>query len=240
LEKQLRIIMALQKIDTEIARTNNRKKLLPGELAKLDQSFHDFFAGYEKDQKVLEELNQAHREREEKFRRGVDSLKKAKERLSEVKTNKEYQAMLKEIEATETKNSSLEDEILVIMDQLEQARKKFLVRDAELEACRRDYELKKQAIGRELAAVDESIAAHMERQRLLREQIEPGLLKKYEAIKARSHGLAVVAAWHEICEGCHMNIPPQLYIDLQKDVDMKYCPHCNRIIYWEDRSEKDR
>ena len=56
---QLKLINALQKIDTEIARINNRKKMLPGELAKLDETLQVFCADYEKDQEVLEELNKA-------------------------------------------------------------------------------------------------------------------------------------------------------------------------------------
>jgi hypothetical protein len=213
--------------------------MLPGELAKLDQSFQDFFAGFEKDRIALEELGKAHKEKEEKFKRGVEGLKKIKERLSEVKTNKEYQAMLKEMEATESKNSSIEDEILVIMDKLDQSRKGFAARDKELEAYRRKYESKKQEIEGELTAVDAEIAANLEKQSLLREQIDPALLKKYEAIKPRSSGLAVTVVWKEVCMGCHMNIPPQLYIELQKDVDIRYCPQCNRIIYWEDQTRID-
>jgi len=240
LETPLNLIIALQKIDTEIARISHRKKMLPAELEKLEQSFQVFYADFEKDQNALEELNKTHKDREEKFKRGMDGLRKARERLSEVKTNKEYQAMLKEIEVTESKNSSIEDEILVIMDKLEQARKRVMEREKELDECRRDYEFKKKAIEGELTVMDADIAAYLGRQSVLRGQIDPGLLKKYETIKSRNHGLAVVVAWKEICTGCHMNIPPQLYIELQKDVDLEYCPHCNRIIYWEDQNKKDR
>jgi hypothetical protein len=236
---QRKLITALQKIDTEIARINNRKKMLPGELAKLDETLQVFCADFEKDQKALEELNKAHKEREEKLKRGLENLKKTRERLSEVKTNKEYQAMLKEIEVNESKNSTMEDEILIIMDKLDQIKKQVKVKEKELDERRRDYESKKQRIEQELTDMDAEIASYLEKHLLLKEQIAPGLLKKYETIKIRSHGLAVVAAWKEICTGCHMNIPPQLYIELQKEVDIEYCPHCNRIIYWEDQNVKD-
>jgi predicted nucleic acid-binding Zn-ribbon protein len=235
---QRRLIIDLQKNDTEIIRINNRKKLLPRELAKLDGAFHAFCADFEKDQETLEDLNKTHKEREEKLKRGFESLKKARDRLSEVKTNKEYQAMLKEIEITELKNSVLEDEILIVMDRLDQVRKVVRVREKELDENRRDHESQKQQIEQELTALNAEISIYLERDLLLKEQITPDLLKKYETIKHRSHGLAVVAVWKEICRGCHMNIPPQLYIELQKDNDIKYCPHCNRIIYWEDQNRK--
>lgn len=235
---QLKLITALQKIDTEITRINSRKKMLPGELAKLDETWQVFCADFEKDKSALEELNKAHREREDKLKQGLENLKKTKERLSEVKTNKEYQAMLKEIEVTESKNSTTEDEILIIMDKLDQMKKQVKVKERELDERRREYDSKKKQIEQELTEMDAEITSYHEEHLLLKEQIVPDLLKKYETIKTRSHGLAVVAAWKEICMGCHMNIPPQLYIELQKDVDIEYCPHCNRIIYWEDQNKK--
>jgi len=238
LGEQLKLIIALQKIDSEIIRINNRKKILPEELASLDETFRALSADFENDQKNLEELTKAHKEKDEKLKRGVENLKKTKDRLHEVKTNKEYQAMLKEIESTASKNSAIEDEILVVMDKLDQLRKMVKVREKELEGHRSDYESEKRKIEQELAVMDAEISTYLEKGLILKEQIAADMLKRYEMIKSRSNGLAVVSAWKEICAGCHMNIPPQMYIELQKDVDVQYCPHCNRIIYWEDQVKK--
>jgi hypothetical protein len=233
---QLKWIIALQKIDTETNKINIRKKMLPAEMAKLDETYQVYFADFEMQKKALEELNKSHKEREEKLKKGLENLKKAKDRLSEVKTNKEYQAMLKEIEAAELKNSAVEDEILVVMDKLEQARKVSRLREKDLEQYRKDYEAKRRLIEEELKDIDAQISVLLEKSSVMRGEISPGLLKRYETIKTRSHGLAVISAWKEICTGCHMNIPPQLYIELQKSDDIQYCPHCNRIIYWEDQN----
>jgi predicted nucleic acid-binding Zn-ribbon protein len=46
----------------------------------------------------------------------------------------------------------------------------------------------------------------------------------------------VVAVWKEVCDGCHMSIPPQLYNELQKSNELITCPSCSRIIYWENRN----
>lgn len=237
---QLYLIIDLQKIDAEVIRINNRKKILPEEMAKLDETFTIYCADVEKDKKNQEDLQKTHREREEKLKRGFENLKKAKDRLSDVKTNKEYQAMLKEIESIELNNGAIEDEILLIMDKLDQIRKLVNVRELELEGYRRDYEVRKKEIQTELTTVETEISDYLEKGLMLRDRIDPVLLKRYETIKNRSNGLAVVAAWKEICAGCHMNIPPQMYIELQRDININYCPHCNRIIYWEDRNKKDQ
>lgn len=238
LRTQLQAVISLQKIDIEIAKKNNRKKILPLELAKLEEAFQAECAVFEKDKRTLEELIKLHRDCEEKLKRGMEGLKKTKDRLTEVKTNKEYQAMLKEIELAEAKNASLEDEILVIMDKLDQARKIFKSREKDMETYRSNYEIKKRSLEQEAGELDVQIAAYAEKYQHLKEQVAPDLFKRYETIKNRRQGVAVVAAWKETCFGCHMNIPPQLYIELQKSDDTKYCPHCNRIIYWEDKNNK--
>jgi predicted nucleic acid-binding Zn-ribbon protein len=70
----------------------------------------------------------------------------------------------------------------------------------------------------------------------LKKDIPADILRKYEQIKSVGRGVAVVAVWKEVCDGCHMSIPPQLYNELQKSVTLITCPNCNRIIYWENRN----
>ncbi len=53
-------------------------------------------------------------------------------------------------------------------------------------------------------------------------------------IKGRRNGIAVVSARSSICSGCNMNLPPQLYNELQRSEELICCPNCNRIIYWDE------
>ena len=63
--------------------------------------------------------------------------------------------------------------------------------------------------------------------------VKPDVLKRYSSIRLR-RGLAVVSVRNGTCQGCNMNIPPQLYIVLQRGVSIEICPSCSRIIYWEE------
>jgi uncharacterized protein len=112
------------------------------------------------------------------------------------------------------------------------------IREKELEESRREHEAEKKRIVEDLMSLDAEMSIYQEKSLALKQQIAADVLKKYESIRNRSGGLAVVAAWKEVCGGCHMNIPPQMYIELQQDRGMKYCPQCNRIIYWEDQDKK--
>ena len=50
--------------------------------------------------------------------------------------------------------------------------------------------------------------------------------------------MAIVDVKMQVCQGCNMNIPPQMYNELQRGISLKYCPSCERIIYWQDENER--
>ena len=219
-------------------RIDNRKKVLPGQLVKLDEEFQAVYASVEENRKKFEELNKNRKEHEDKLKKGHENLKKAKERLSEVKTNKEYQSMLKEIEGIDLKNSEIEDEVLVLLEKIDQIKVGVQIKEREFDLCRQEYEIKKKQIEDDLRSLDDQFSVCQQTSQDLKKQVHSDIIKRYESIKNIRNGLAVVLVWKEVCHGCHMNIPPQMYIELQRDADIRYCPQCNRIIYWEDQSKK--
>jgi uncharacterized protein len=96
----------------------------------------------------------------------------------------------------------------------------------------------------ELAASEKEIAAQVEdlkisisKQRvdrdLMARNIDATLLQRYETIFSRRGGLAVAEARGGTCQGCRMRLPPQLYNELQKHLQIHYCPNCRRILYFE-------
>jgi uncharacterized protein len=238
LREQLLLLIELQQAETEINKINVKCRSLPEEIIKLDEEFNGFQAGFEENRKRLEELRKVHREKEEKLKKAQESLKRAKERLGDVKTNKEYQAVLKEIEVVEGKNGETEDEIILLLEEVDTAREELKGKEKEMAAYRLQYEGKRRQLEAELKSLDTVLSAFSGKSDRLKKKITANLLKQYEAIKALHRGLAVVAVWKEICEGCNMNIPPQLYIELQKSADFYTCPNCNRIIYWHDQNNK--
>lgn len=232
MKEQLRHLIELQKDDMAAARINGKKRELPEALEKLIEEFKAAGDRMDEDRNHLEELHRRHREKESKLKSTLDLVKKTKDRLSEVKTNKEYQAMLKEIETIDKKKGETEDEIISCLDEIDQAERDFKLREKDYEAVAQRYEQDRRCLEEEIRNLDTELLAAQQRIRTVRKQIREDVLKRYEQIKGRHNGLAVVSVWKEICNGCHMNLPPQLYNDLQKSQDILSCPNCNRIIYW--------
>ena len=158
-------------------------------------------------------------------------------RLFDVKTNKEYQSILKEIETLEAKNSRMEDEIISLLDELDHLETAVKAKEDELNVSRQRFEEQKAKLAQELNSLAEELTVCLRKSDEIKGKIPAELLRKYEQIKGIRRGLAVVSVWKEVCDGCHMSIPPQLYNELQKSkTTLHTCPNCNRILYWENRN----
>ncbi len=228
---ELRRLIELQGVDTTMGRMALQKKELPERLARLEQGWRDALTEAQTCREQRDASERRHRDLEEGLKRGAEQLRRARERLLEVKTNREYQAMLKEMEVLEAKNGELEDAILLLLEELDALRKEADRQDAFLEEHRRRFEGERRQIETELAGIDASQARLQQQGEDLRRTLEKDLLKKYENIRSLNKGLAVVPAWNEVCGGCHMNVPPQFYNQLMRSEDLCFCPHCSRILY---------
>jgi predicted nucleic acid-binding Zn-ribbon protein len=235
LKEQLALLIELQKMESTAGGITARKKDLPVQMADLEMKFKEFHADVEAERAQLEELRKRRRDKDNQLRLGQETLKRTRDRLLDVKTNKEYQSVLKEIETFETKNSQMEDEIISLLDELDLLEKAVKTREEELEAQSRGYEEEKIKMTEELSSLVGELEICVRKSGELKKNISADILRKYEQIKNAGRGIAVVSCWKEICSGCHMFIPPQLYNELQKSVALVTCPNCSRIIYWENK-----
>jgi predicted nucleic acid-binding Zn-ribbon protein len=222
-------------MDAEAGKLKKQKNDLPLRLKQLDEANERYNLEFEENKKRYEDVLAQHKELESRLKKGSDSLSKAKDRLGEVKTNKEYQAILKEIESIETKNSEVETEIICLLEEIDTRKGIFQEKEKAKEQHNRQYEVERQNIAREIDSLDEKILMCSQELKKILESIPKDLTKRYDMIKAVNHGTAVVSVWKGVCGGCFMNIPPQLYNELQKTDDLISCPNCSRIIYWQNK-----
>ena len=235
MREQLALLIELQKMESKAGSIAARKKDLPVQLADLEAKFKEHHAGVETVREHLEELRKRRRDKDNQLRTGQETLKRTRDRLLDVKTNKEYQSVLKEIETFESKNSHMEDEIISLLDELDLLEKAVKTREEELEAQSRRYEEEKTKMTDELSSLVGELDVCTRKSGELKKRISADILRKYEQIKNAKRGVAVVSCWKEVCNGCHMSIPPQLYNELQKSMALVTCPNCSRIIYWENK-----
>ena len=181
----------------------------------------------------LAEIEKKRRDLEGSVEMTENRLKEFQGKLNQIKTNKEYQAAMKEVADTKRENKQTEDQILQIMTEVETVKKGATEAEEKLKVLlpereREEAEMK----ATEEALQKEIVTLEAGRQECL-QGIDPGVLAQYDKVrKVRPEAVAFVIAG--ACLGCRMRIPPQLVIEIRKLRAVHTCPSCFRILYLEE------
>ena len=238
MKAQLELLWELQKIDLELKGIKEEKDRYPKEMKKLDERQKIEKERIQKEKEKIESLEKTRRQKEGDLNLEQEKIKKAEGRMSEVKTNKEYQAMLSEVDAIKQANSRIEEEILQVMDEIDELKKDLSKREKEVGVTVEKIEAERGQLKEKMVYDDKIWNEQLERREVLSKQIESKLFKLYNTLKEKRQGVGVVNAKNETCQGCFVNVPPQMFIEVQKNNALIRCPNCNRILYWDGDGKK--
>jgi hypothetical protein len=238
-KEQILSLVNLQRIEIEIRSIKTKISNVDQRLEKLDENLHDFQQVIEEQESVINELNQKYRNYETDVRMNLDQIKKSEAKLSSVKTNKEYQAFLKEIDDIKDKNSKLEDVMIEFLDRIENAENTLNAKMTEYSELQARLNNEKETIQKETEAGKRQLENLDAERHAVAADIDGGLLATYNKVKSiQGNSIAIAVVKDAVCQGCNMNIPPQMYNELQRGDSLKKCPICDRIIYWKDENKR--
>lgn len=231
-KQDIETLVKLQEAETQIVRLKAVLKKVEKKKEKLKGQLEQFENALEENKESLLHVEADCRDIEMEIDVVDDRIIKSNEKLRMVKTNKEYQLFLREVDDSKKRKDALETELLEYFDEKEEIEKNvresekeyFLLKD-QIEAEQKEIE-KKSKDDREL--LDEYLA----QQKDIGKNIDPSLMNRFVKISKMNNGLAVVNVRKEVCMGCFMNIPPQLYIEVQRGNSLISCPQCSRILYY--------
>jgi len=229
---QLKCLIEYQKIEDKKNELIRSYEEGPRRIAEMEKEFEYFEGQYLSKKEEYDDAKKAHRATEQQTEDLKSRLSRQKTRLAEVKTNKEYQAMLKEMEETKKEVAGNEDSTLELMERIERLSGEVAELEKDVAERRKILEADRAVLRRE----GEGLKGRLDRlegiRQLVRDRVTPELLKKTEFLFLKQAGIAVSAVENGICRVCHMSIPPQKFIELQRDEDIMQCPHCHRFLYW--------
>ncbi len=221
----------LQEIDLQI-------NLLDKEIASGNTDLVKRQSSIEQHQKELsalsekiEENGKRRRELEAELEDELVRIKDRQSKLMNVQTNREYQSLLKETEESKKANKRREDEIVRLMEQ-DETLKTSITEKKNL--CGAEEQLlaeEKEKVEEQTVKLSTKKEKFIKSRKTKAKDFPAGLLKKYDILRDRRNGIAVVSVTNGVCTGCFMNLPPQLINDLMKEEKMYSCPTCHRIIY---------
>lgn len=234
MDEQLSLLIQLQEMDGKLRALIEQNKRLPEILAVLERRREANKANLEQVREQLELAQKNKRDRDKDLEAEVQKVEKLKARTSEIKNNKEYQALLKEIEAAEQANKAIEDEILGLMEKIDVASAGIIAEETRAQEEEEALQAEQNKIEAEFEKTAADLTAVEQARQDFAGRIQPVAYARYQKLIVTKAGLAISAARGESCSGCYMSIPPQVFVNVKKNESIITCPNCNRILYFKE------
>ncbi|MCE5195031.1 MAG: C4-type zinc ribbon domain-containing protein [Nitrospiraceae bacterium] len=232
MQETIKLLIELQVIDTTIIREKKIIDLMPLKLNEVENSFKEMQINFDKQKQKYLDLEKKRKDKERAVEDINDKIKKIKAHTTDIKTNKEYQAHLKEIETIEKERYGVEDGILLIMEEIDAEGKKLEAEEKKLKEEKEKTDVLKKEVDKEIAEAKKLFEEFKAKRDEAAKKIDADAYKDYMTVFKACAGLAVVEIRDEICLGCNMNIPPQMCVEIKKNEEIIQCPQCRRILYW--------
>ena len=240
MQEKILALYELQKIDSKIDGINKVKGELPLEVQDLEDEMAGMKTRIEHINAEIEELNSLTKQRKREVDQAKIMIGNYKEQQNNVRNNREYDAISKEIEYQELEIELAEKRLKEYAGgikakklQLEEAENQMKEREADLAAKKAELE----GIEAETAPLVEE---HGVQEAQAKEKIDERLLAAYERIRRNvRNGLAVVTVKRDACGGCFNRIPPQRQADIRQGKKIIVCEYCGRILVADPEAEQE-
>lgn len=234
MNEQLKLLVELQALDTKIIEKDRTTASAPDKISSFEKKIQSVATAFERRKEKLGSAKKKLKENERELDDIDERINKLKSRSTDIKTNKEYQALMSEIEGAERERYEHENGMLALMEKVEG--ENGLITDEEARAAseKSAVEAEMKQFEGEVAAMKKEIAALNEKRHGLKAAIDEDTYEQYMEALDSAGGLAVVAASGEICQGCNMHIPPQQFVEVRKNEEIIHCQQCRRILYYTD------
>ncbi|MBI4642074.1 MAG: hypothetical protein HY731_15405 [Candidatus Tectomicrobia bacterium] len=230
--KEVELLLKIQALDFKAQELREAKEKIPKEIEAARQVLSTLQKSLEMDQEEVEKFERERRgsERAVEFER--NNLKARQSRLSEVKTNKEYDSVRTEIRTLEQKIVQLEDGVLALMEAIEEKHREIQHTQRAITEKKQAFLIEEEEKQREVAQFEQLLEEALHEREQLTVLLEAPLIETYKRLSSTRRGFVVVELVAEICQGCHMKIPPQVASETRRNDRLMTCPHCNRFIFW--------
>lgn len=230
MKKRLELLEQLQEIDTQMDGLRNSQKSLQGELGGIEQ---ELAAAREEVGSLTERLALLEQEKgefEASLATEQENIRRSETNMKEIKTNKEFQAVGREIAAARKQAQEIEEQILQKLGQIEGVSTELVARSSDLEELERNAGQRSEEKKGEISAIQQDIDADAARRDEITRELPANVIKRYDSLREQRRGQAIAIARDGYCLGCNMNLPPQLYNSLFRGDEMISCPHCQRVL----------
>lgn len=226
-------LIKLQEAESEIVRLEAVLKEVSKKKSKLGSQLNEFETDLKAKQDVLARIEKECRDMDMEIKLIDERIVKSNERLRMVKTNKEYQLCLREVDDNKKRKDALETQLLEYLDEKEKVGEELAQSESEFQMLSEKIKAEQEGIEKSASDDKKALDDYLAQKEQIGKSLDNSMMVRFGKVSKMNKGLVVVPVKNEVCMGCFMNIPPQLYIEVQKGEQLISCPQCSRILYFE-------
>lgn len=235
MQNELTLLRRLQDVDLEIEETLDKADHLSASLEEIGELHGALSGSLEAQKEELEATRKLMRAKSVEVDENRQRFNEAKARHNKASNSKELGAIEKEIETLSKMNAQFEEELEQLRDAVTDAEADVAEKEEKTNELAAEMKRQQQVVDKESSAAEKRVKElEKERERIKDEFGDArSLVRTYDFIRRRMSGRVIVPARDGACSGCNMVVPPQMYNELMVGEQVKQCPSCKRILYYE-------
>ena len=229
---QIEQLLDLQKVDDAIHNINEDLKKAPLELSSLEDRFSK---QDEIRNGIMDKINHIQEQQKRvtfEIENDATNIKKSKNKLTQVSNQREYHAMLREMDTLEKQNRMREEEKVILQEEMQTQEENLADMDKDYFALKAELEVRREGLQEQIDNANKKLENFAIQRGETGQEVPQAVFQRYEFIRHRLAHPVIVFVKEGICNGCHISIPPQDFIELQRGQHILSCPNCQRLIYW--------
>lgn len=239
IKEELRKLVALQEIDSKIYQFKQKKDIdNPAFLNNIKTEFHNKKKVLEEYENTVKNTQIKRKEKELDLASKEENIAKSQAQLYQLKTNKEYQAKLSEIASLKADISCIEEEVLKILEDIEQAEIKLKEQKEKVAGYEKEFKEKEAKILIEQKDIETEVKILEDKRGKISRDIDKIILSKYERLLNTRSGIALAPVKNESCDACFLRTNHQKINEIRMYKDLVFCDSCVRILYIEEDIEE--
>lgn len=232
IKEEIKKLINLQEVDTQIYKFSQEKNIdIPAQIEKLKEEFEEEKKKLSFFEDNLKTLQVKRKNKELDLGTKENEIKKAQTQLYQLKTNKEYQIKLSEISTLKADISVLEEVVIKIFDEVENAEKSRNEARAKISLDEKAFKDKEAKLRDRIKEIEGKLNEFQSKRDVLLRDVDKGVLIRYNNILSKCSGLAVVSVENNNCGACHMQVTHQKVNEIKMYNELAFCESCIRILY---------
>ena len=234
MQEAIKQLLTLQERDLELDKLEAELSRVPKEIGAIRSQMAAEKAALEDSKKELTHVQGQRKEKEAELASKEESVRKHTAELNSIKSNDAYRAMLGEIEKSKRDMSTLEDDILQLMERVDAAQRVWKERENAAKSVEGERQRQIAEWEGKQKQLEDLLAQKQKERQDLGQGLPAKLVERYERLRNGKRGAVIVPLKSQQCSGCHMMVSPNLVNEVKRGQNIMTCESCSRIVYLEE------